>query len=390
MTGRTARLGQVATVAAGQPAPQSGEDFGTEGLPFIRAGSLATLVAGADEDTLERVTDESAARNGLRRVAAGAVLFAKSGMSAKIGHVHLLRKPACVVSHLAIVMPGAELDPSYLRRWLEANPPSRLIPNDSYPSIRLDEIERLQIPLPPLAEQHRIAAILDKADAIRRKRREEIRLVENLGRSAFLEIFGDQQGLSRRAETGRLGNLLTFLTSGSRGWAKYYSPRGIPFLRIQNIGANRLLVSDLARVNPPDDAESERTATQAGDVLMSITADLGRTAVIPQGFGRAHINQHLAILRVDGLEPLYLSAFLASRAGKAQIERLNRGGVKAGLNFDDIRSIEIPLPPMQEQKRFRAIWDRAEGLRADAERANQNAARLFDSISRQVFGGRET
>ena len=109
-----------------------------------------------------------------------------------------------------------------------------------------------------------------------------------------------------RWEVAELGSLLTFLTSGSRGWAGYYAESGVPFLRIQNVGRNRLMLDDLAFVRPPSTAEAARTSVQAGDVLLSITADLGRTAVVPQGLGKAYINQHLSILRTTGVDPGYL------------------------------------------------------------------------------------
>jgi restriction endonuclease S subunit len=184
----------------------------------------------------------------------------------------------------------------------------------------------------------------------------------------------------------RLESFLSFLTSGSRGWAAHYADSGDLFLRIQNVGANRLILNDVAFVRAPNTAEARRTIVQPGDVLLSITADLGRTAVIPEGVGRAFINQHLAILRVEGINPHYLSAFLASPSGQAQFLRLNREGVKAGLNFDDIRSVEIPLPPLDEQRRIVAILDAADSLRAKRRAALAKLEQLAQSIFIEMFG----
>ena len=184
----------------------------------------------------------------------------------------------------------------------------------------------------------------------------------------------------------RLGTLITFLTSGSRGWAAHYAAKGDLFLRIQNVGRNKLLLDDTAFVRAPDTAEARRTQVQAGDVLLSITADLGRTAVIPEGIGRAFINQHLAILRLNDVDPYFVSAFLASHAGQVQIGGLNRQGVKAGLNFDDIRSIYIPLPPLAEQRRIAAILDQAEALRAKRRHALAQLDTLTQSLFLDLFG----
>ena len=100
-------------------------------------------------------------------------------------------------------------------------------------------ISKIFVPLPPLPEQRRIAAILDKADTIRRKRQEALALTEEFLRSAFLEMFGDPVTNPKGWEEKPLDKLLVFLTSGSRGWAKYYSDEGKLFLRIQNVGKTK-------------------------------------------------------------------------------------------------------------------------------------------------------
>lgn len=83
-------------------------------------------------------------------------------MSAKLGRVYRLRRECHVVSHLAAVLPSADVDPAYLLRWFEYNPPSRLIENDAYPSIKTSELEKIPVQLPAIAEQRRIAAILTR------------------------------------------------------------------------------------------------------------------------------------------------------------------------------------------------------------------------------------
>ena len=183
-----------------------------------------------------------------------------------------------------------------------------------------------------------------------------------------------------------LDSLLVFLTSGSRGWAEYYADSGSLFLRIQNVGHNQMLLDDVAYVNAPDTAESNRTRVQPGEVLLSITADLGRTAVVPDQINNAFINQHLAILRTKDIHPQYLSAFLSSPSGQRQILGRNRHGVKAGLNFDDIRSFRIPIPSLPEQRRIAEVLDRAEALRAKRRAALAQLDTLTQSIFLDLFG----
>lgn len=146
-------------------------------------------------------------------------------------------------------------------------------------------------------------------------------------------MFGDPDTIREKWPKAELGRLLQFLTSGSRGWAEHYVDEGDVFLRIQNVKHDQLVLDDVAYVRPPDAAEAKRTLVQSGDVLLSITADLGRTAVIPEGLGRAFINQHLAILRTKALVPRFLSAYLASPAGQRQVFRRNRQAVKGGFEL---------------------------------------------------------
>lgn len=120
--------------------------------------------------------------------------------------------------------------------------------------------------------------------------------------------------------------------------------------------------NDITYVNAPNNAEAKRTKVREGDLLLSITADLGRTAVVDKNTADegAYINQHLSLLRLDKqkADPIFVSHFLESVGGKRQFESLDRSGVKSGLNFDDIRSLKILLPPLSEQKRFTSIIER--------------------------------
>ncbi len=256
------------------------------------------------------------------------------------------------------------------------------------------DLADIEIPIPfpddprrSLAEQKRIAAILDKADAIRRRRQEAARLADTLIPSVFYEMFGDPVLNRKGWPTRPLGEMLDFMTSGSRGWAAFYANSGRMFLRIQNVGRNRLLLDDVQYVQVEDSAESRRTATQPGDVLVTVTADLGRTAVIPEGFGPAHINQHIVLLRSTQIEPLFLSQFLASPAGQRQFTAKNRAAVKAGLNFDDIKSVRVVTPPRPLQKKFADVYRRIERFSADLVSRETETDTLFNSLVQRAFRG---
>ncbi|QMV16904.1 restriction endonuclease subunit S [Vibrio spartinae] len=250
-------------------------------------------------------------------------------------------------------------------------------------------LKETYVPVPPLAEQKRIAAILDKADAIRQKRQQTIKLADEFLRSVFLEMFGDPVTNPKGWEVCELSSCLDFLTSGSRGWAKYYVEEGSKFIRIQNVGKNKLLLNELAYVNAPDTKEAERTRVKVNDVLLSITADLGRSAVVTEELSGGHINQHLALLRLktSKLEPQFLSALLSSEGALQQFKAKNKAAVKAGLNFDDIRTFEVYLPPLRTQSKYLAIYNTAMKNLNKLMIHHDNTEVLFSSLSQKAFSG---
>lgn len=214
-------------------------------------------------------------------------------------------------------------------------------------------IKDIQISLPSLEEQKRIVRELDTADALRQKRKQAIALLDDYLKAVFLEMFGDPVMNPKKWASKKLGEMIDFMTSGSRGWAKYYADSGDVFLRIQNVGRNHLKIDDICFINPPKTAESKRTKVKPGDVLLSITADLGRTAVIPEGLENAYISQHLALLRFKACyQADYIAEFLASQGGATQMTKLNKGGTKAGLNFQDIKSLQILIPDIKTQEQY--------------------------------------
>tara|TARA_R110002073_G_scaffold245043_1_gene407190 strand:+ start:4231 stop:5307 length:1077 start_codon:yes stop_codon:yes gene_type:complete len=101
-----------------------------------------------------------------------------------------------------------------------------------------------------------------------------------------------------------------------------------------------------------------RTHLQDNDVLLNITgASIGRCAVVPKGFGPGNVNQHVCIIRVDRktTEPQYVAAFLESKVGQEQISKRQSGLSREGLNFKQVRAVELPLPPLPEQKKIAEI-----------------------------------
>ena len=174
-----------------------------------------------------------------------------------------------------------------------------------------------------------------------------------------------------------LKRFLSFLTSGSRGWAEHYSDDGAIFLRIGNLTRDgvELDLSDIQRVSPPEGAEGSRTRVEPGDVLFSITAFLGSVATVPEGFAEAYVSQHVALARLipDGLQPRWVAYTTLSDLGVTYLASQGYGGTKIQLSLDDIRNLPVTVPPPHEQQATLQFLDseltKLRDLRCEAEHA---------------------
>jgi type I restriction enzyme S subunit len=189
-----------------------------------------------------------------------------------------------------------------------------------------------------------------------------------------------------------IGKLATKITSGSRGWAKYYSEEGALFLRISNLTREHinLRFDDLIRVNPPESTEGKRTGVETGDILISITADLGIVGVIPHNFEQAYVNQHIALVRLDKeeIEPRWVGHLLSGKSCQRQFQILNDAGAKAGLNLPTIASLIILKPPDSEQQKITKILDQCDFSIA-MEKTNLNKyRRLKKGLMQDLLTGR--
>ncbi|MFY0405285.1 restriction endonuclease subunit S [Pantoea dispersa] len=177
-------------------------------------------------------------------------------------------------------------------------------------------------------------------------------------------------------------NILEYVTSGSRGWANYYADAGALFLRMSNVryDTTKLDLNDLQYVNLPDSVEGKRSLVKKNDLVISITADVGRVARIDLELDEAYVNQHLALVRPsEFINAEYLATCIAAvNIGVKQIQSLKRGATKAGLGLDDIRSLAIPFPSIEEQAE---IVIRVEKMFAFADRIEQRAKSALERVN---------
>jgi len=234
-----------------------------------------------------------------------------------------------------------------------------------------------------LAEQKRIVSMLEEAETLKKKRAEADQKMDEVIPALFSKMFSGS-----KFDDPKLGTSITNLTSGARGWAKYYtSTPGYKYIRIQNVKNAKLNFNDVQYVEVLDSAESKRIKVQEGDLLISITADLGRTAVVDKETANdgAYINQHIALVRLNNeYNPLFVAHYLEN-GGKNQFLKYGQAASKKGLNFDSVRSLRIPKPPIELQNDF---VDKVKEIEVQKEKQKQSAVQLdvlFSSLLSRAF-----
>ena len=145
----------------------------------------------------------------------------------------------------------------------------------------------------------------------------------------------------------RLSQITELITSGSRGWARYLATDGAKFISMTNLsrGSYALRLTNMRYVKPPTTQESVRSKVQAKDVLISITGDIGHLGRVPEDFGTAYINQHIALVRfIPQCRNRYFPEVLRSSMAVLQLNAPQRG-IKNSVRLSDLRNMLIPLPP---------------------------------------------
>ena len=386
-----AKITDFADVYAGGGAPQNADDFSENGIPFLRAGSLPKLLNGAKESDLEKITNEVAKKHKLQLHKKGSVVFAKSGMSATKGHIYRLKDDCYVVNHLAVIKPNANCDSNYLEHALKKYSPTTMILDAAYPSIRLSDISDFKIPLPPLAEQRRIAAILDKAAEIKAKREQAIAKLDVLAQSTFVEMFGDPVINDKGWNVAAIGDLPLFIADGNYS-SKYPSASefvesGVPFIRANNLKQLTVVDKDLRFITAKKHKELAKGHLKHRDVLVITRGEIGKVGLVPKIFEDANINAQLVLMRCldNRLQPDYLCHLFNNKRFSKYVENFQTGAALKQLPVGNLKKVKIPLPSISVQESFSRFIQTLETQSATLQDYHFRTDNLLNSLQNQAF-----
>ena len=314
---------------------------------------------------------------------------------APVGPTNLSPGKVCIGRGLTAIRPGSSISLKYLLyffRYYEAQL-QKSGTGTTFKAITQNVIENIEVPVPSLDEQERIVfkieelfSKLDASVAELKTAKEKLKVYRQ---AVLKEAFA---GLSNKRP---IREMTSIVTSGSRGWAKYYDNSGAKFIRIGNLTRDSIKIdlSEPKYVSPPVNAEGTRTKLQPNDVLVSITADLGSIGLVTEMVGEAYINQHIALVRFrNSGQSEFMAWYLRSDWGQKDLLKNKHGAGKLGLSLEDIRDAVVPIvSDTKAQTIVSEINDRlsvCDSIEQTIDTSLQQAGALRQSILKQAFEGR--
>ena len=367
-------------------------DYSDAGVPVVMPQDIAnghivtTHVARVDLGHIERLANH--------KLQAGDIVFSRRGDVTRFAIAEDANSGWLCGTGCLRIRPGkAPLDTAYVRWYLEHPAVKKWLidaaKGATMPNLNTSILSSLPLLLPPLPEQRRIADILDKADAIRRKRKETIALTEELLRSAFWEMFGDPVTNPKGWETRELERATERIVVGHVGPTSHgYAEDGVQFLRTQNVRPLRLELSDVKYITREFHNSLNKSVIHANDVLVSrVGANRGMAAVVSTGLGETNCANIIVISPGKQIDPAYLAFVINSPRGARQLIGESVGSAQGVINTSAIKVWVLPVPPIDHQRRFGRYVSSVHAMAARFEASEYNSTQLFEALVQQVFNG---
>jgi len=357
-----------------------------KGTSYNNAGEGLPLLAGAGDFGTETPQPSKFTTQPTRASDIGDIILC---IRATIGDRNWSDKPYCLGRGVAGLSPiSDQLDGHYLWHLLAVKTPDlmREAKGSTFKQIGKETIESLEIPLPPLEEQKRIAAILDKADAIRKKRKEAIELTEQFLRSAFLEMFGDPITNPKGWPVVELGSVINSKLGKMLSKASLKGINPIPYLGNSNVRWRQFDFRNLASMDFTE-GELLKLDLVDGDLLVCEGGEVGRCAIWRQE--RFGISFQKALHRVrcntNQILPEFLQEFFFHMSQYGGLVRSTSSATIAHLTGVKLKGLSLPLPPIELQQQFVLTYQKHTEMVSKYNTLTERQQDIFSSLIQRAF-----
>lgn len=394
MSWQQTTLGEVADIVSGSTPKSSVSRYWDGQIAWATPTDLSRLEGKHISVTDRTISDAGLTESSARLLPPGSVLFSSR---APIGLVAINTTPMATNQGFKSFVPKPEVHSDFLYWWLKANRRQLedLGNGATFKEVSKAVVSRVEFPLPPLTEQRRIAAILDKADAIRRKRELALKLADDFLRSMFLEMFGDPLRNPRGWQLGTISDCLAGAVAGwsALGEARPASADEMGVLKISAVTSGEYLPKENKAVGMIP-ANKLLVIPQVGDLLFSRanTRELvAATCIVTEAPQNVFLPDKLWRLDVDSkvADVAYLKFVMTNEDYRGQLCSTATGTSGSMLNISKAKLLAhpVPLPPKEMQTAFSDIWRMTRKVIQRKTADLENANNLFASLSQRAFRG---
>lgn len=386
-------LGKCGEIVTGSTPPKTKNEYWNGDIPFItpaQLGSQDPIISSNDY-----VTSAGAERG--RLLPKNSVLVCCIGSLGKIG---IVGKPAISNQQInTIVFDQKKVDPRFGYYIASKLAPllERIAPSTTIKIVKKSTFSEIQIPLPPLSEQKRIAGILDAADRLRAKRREALAQLDTLLQSTFLDLFGDPVTNPKGWEQASIGDLLKDgrmlqIQDGNHGEIHPkvvdFTDDGIPFI-MANCMKNGALELSKAYHLPECWLSKLRIGfAKAGDTLLSHKGTIGQTAIVPHNIKVLILSPQVTYYRTsETIEASFLAGMFSTDHYQALLTKEAKQSTRAYIGITRQQRLPAIIPPLNLQQRFAAIVKQVEAQKARMRTQLSELDTLFAALQQRAFNG---
>lgn len=389
MSWSTVALGELVTFKGGGTPSRDNPAYWGGSIPWA---TVKDLNSGYSlRSTKEFITEAGLQRSASNLISAGTVIV-PTRMA--LGKAVMAEMDVAINQDLKAATPVKELDQRYLLWFFLANSAriEAMGKGATVKGVTLDQLRSLELPLPPLSEQRRIAAILDKADALRAKRREAIAKLDQLLQSVFLDMFGDPILNPKGWRVASLKDAGCFVQIGPFGSLLHksdYVHGGVPLINPMHIidGSIKPGIEQAVLQEKAEALGSYRL--REGDVIMGRRGEMGRCAVVTSTEAGMLCGTGSLLVRPPSnvFTAKFLLKVLSSPSMKRHLEELSQGVTMPNLNSTLVENLEVVLPPLDLQRRYEKFVKRADMQRNRLHSWVKRQETLFASLQHRAFSG---
>jgi type I restriction enzyme S subunit len=303
------------------------------------------------------------------------------------GAINYYTGKSWITDNALIATPNPQIAQEYLLFYLRSVNFDLLRSGTSQPLITQTRLKALKVPVPPILAQKEIAAILEKADHARRKRRETLRLTDQFLQAAFLQMFGE---LVTNRKGWRVDTIRSVVEKVQNISSSSFPTKEITYVDISSIDNVHKRVKRLSRLSGNEIPSRARQIIQEGDILVStVRPNLNAVAIVPAGLNNPIGSTGFCVLRVNKKAAVkeYLSEICKSNLFVQKLSKIAKGASYPAVSDNDILDLKILVPPLSEQRKFASMMEKIETLRETQRQSEQELETLFQSMMQKAFSG---